>query len=90
MANPHLLDRGQDLLLRLGQLMMMKVYWLKFCISTPCLKTLYKPLVDIFGYVTPTMYYSCTWLINSFADKMDANCYACWSNPKMLCRLSTV
>ena len=69
MANPHLLDRGQDLLLRLGQLAKDEGLPAKFCISTIMPKTLHKPLVDIFGYVTPTMYYSLYSVDQQFRDK---------------------
>lgn len=58
LANPHLLDRGGELLARLGQLAKDEGLPAKFCVSTIMPRTLHKSLVDVFGYMTPTMYYS--------------------------------
>jgi len=58
LANPHLLDRGGELLARLGQLAKDESLPAKFCVSTIMPKTLHKSLVDVFGFLTPTIYYS--------------------------------
>ncbi len=58
LANPHLLDRGGELLARLGQLAKDEGLPAKFCVSTIMPKTLHKSLVDVFGFLTPTIYYS--------------------------------
>jgi adenine C2-methylase RlmN of 23S rRNA A2503 and tRNA A37 len=58
LANPHLLDRGQELMIRLGQLARDEGLPAKFCVSSIMPQTLKKPLVDVFGFVSPTMYYS--------------------------------
>jgi len=58
LANPHLLERGQELLIRLGNLARDEGLPSKFCVSTIMPQTLRKPLVDVFGFVSPTIYYS--------------------------------
>jgi len=58
LANPHLLARGQELLIRLGQLAADEGLPAKFCVSSIMPLTLHKPLVDVFGFVSPTLYYS--------------------------------
>ncbi len=58
LANPHMLNRGQELLLRLGQLAADEGLPAKFCVSSIMPQTLHKPLVEVFGFVSPTMYYS--------------------------------
>jgi len=58
LANPHLLDRGGELLARLGQLAKDEGLPAKFCVSTIMPRTLHKSLVDVFGFMSPTIYYS--------------------------------
>lgn len=58
LANPLLLERGDDLLIRLGQLARDEGLPAKFAISTIMPQTLHKPLVDIFWFTSPTIYYS--------------------------------
>lgn len=58
LANPLLLDRGDELLVRLGQLAKDEGLPAKFAVSTIMPQTLHKPLVEVFGYTTPTIYYS--------------------------------
>jgi adenine C2-methylase RlmN of 23S rRNA A2503 and tRNA A37 len=58
LANPHLLGKGPELLSRLGQLAADEGVPAKFCVSSIMPRTLDKPLYDVFGYVSPTMYYS--------------------------------
>lgn len=58
LANPHLINRGQELLLRLGELARDEGLPSKFCVSTIMPRTLKRSLVDIFGFMSPTIYYS--------------------------------
>lgn len=58
LANPHLLDRGDELMVRLGQLARDEGLPAKFCVSTIMPKTLHRSLVDVFGFTSPTIYYS--------------------------------
>ncbi len=58
LANPYMLERGQELLARLGQLAKDEGLPAKFCVSTIMPKTLHRPLVDVFGFMSPTIYYS--------------------------------
>ena len=69
LANPHLLDRGQELLLRLGQLARDEGLPAKFCVSSIIPRTLHKPLVDVFGFVSPTMYYSLYSVESAFRER---------------------
>lgn len=57
-ANKILLDSGDELLLKLGQVAKDEGLPSKFNISTIMPTTLKRPLVDIFNYVNPTIYYS--------------------------------
>ena len=57
-ANKILLDSGDELLLKLGQVAKEEGLPAKFNISTIMPSTLKKPLTDIFSYVSPTIYYS--------------------------------
>lgn len=58
LANKILLDSGEELLTKLGQVAKDEGLPSKFNISTIMPMTLKKPLVDIFGYINPTIYYS--------------------------------
>lgn len=58
LANPLLLDRGDELLVRLGQLAKDEGLPAKFAVSTIMPQTLNKPLVEVFGFTSPTIYYS--------------------------------
>lgn len=58
LANSLLLDRGDELLVRLGQLAKDEGLPAKFAISTIMPQTLKKPLVEVFGFTSPTIYYS--------------------------------
>lgn len=58
LANPLLLDRGDELLVRLGQLAKDEGLPAKFAVSTIMPLTLHKSLVDVFGFTSPTIYYS--------------------------------
>lgn len=57
-ANKILLESGDELLLKLGQVAKDEGLPSKFNISTIMPTTLKKPLFDIFNYVSPTIYYS--------------------------------
>lgn len=57
-ANKILLDSGDELLLKLGQIARDEGLPAKFNISTIMPTTLKKPIPEIFGYVNPTIYYS--------------------------------
>jgi 23S rRNA (adenine2503-C2)-methyltransferase len=57
-ANKILLDSGDELLLKLGQVAKDEGLPSKFNISTIMPTTLKRPLVEIFNYVNPTIYYS--------------------------------
>lgn len=57
-ANKILLDSGDELLLKLGQIAKDEGLPAKFNISTIMPSTLKKSLPEIFGYVNPTVYYS--------------------------------
>lgn len=69
LANPHLLERGQELLIRLGQLAQDEGLPAKFCVSSIIPKTLHKPLVDVFGFVSPTIYYSLYSVEQAFRER---------------------
>jgi len=58
LANKILLDSGDELLLKLGQVARDEGLPAKFNISTIMPVTLKKPLIEIFGYINPTIYYS--------------------------------
>lgn len=58
LANPQLLSRGSELLVRLGRLAADEGLPAKFCVSSIMPLTLNKPLLEVFGFVSPTMYYS--------------------------------
>ena len=58
LANSHLLERGTELLGRLGQLARDEGLPAKFCVSTIVPATLRRSLVEVFGYTCPTLYYS--------------------------------
>lgn len=58
LANKILLDSGDELLLKLGQVARDEGLPAKFNISTIMPLTLKKSLPEIFGYVNPTIYYS--------------------------------
>jgi len=58
LANKILLDSGDELLTKLGQVAKDEGLPAKFNISTIMPVTLKKPLIEIFGYVNPTIYYS--------------------------------
>lgn len=58
MANPHLVERGEELLVRLGQLARDEGLPAKFAVSTILPLTLKRTLSDVFGFVSPTIYYS--------------------------------
>lgn len=57
-ANKILLDSGDELLLKLGQVAKEEGLPAKFNVSTIMPSTLKKPLTKIFNYVSPTIYYS--------------------------------
>lgn len=69
LANPHLLERGQELLIRLGQLARDEGLPAKFCVSSIIPKTLHKSLVDVFGFVSPTIYYSLYSVEQAFRER---------------------
>jgi adenine C2-methylase RlmN of 23S rRNA A2503 and tRNA A37 len=58
LANQILLDSGDELLSKLGQVAKEESLPAKFNISTIMPLTLKKSLVDVFQYITPTIYYS--------------------------------
>jgi 23S rRNA (adenine2503-C2)-methyltransferase len=58
LANKILLDSGDELLTKLGQIAKDEGLPAKFNISTIMPVTLKKPLIEIFGYINPTIYYS--------------------------------
>ncbi len=58
LANQILLESGDELLLKLGQVAKEEGLPAKFNISTIMPTTLKKPLTNIFNYVSPTIYYS--------------------------------
>lgn len=58
LANPLLLDRGDELLVRLGQLAKDEGLPAKFAVSTIMPQTLKKSLAEVFGFTSPTIYYS--------------------------------
>lgn len=58
LANKALLDHGPAVLSRLGQLAQDEDLPAKFCVSTIMPRTLSKPLHEVFGYFSPTIYYS--------------------------------
>lgn len=58
LANKILLDSGDELLSKLGQVAKDEGLPAKFNVSTIMPTTLKKSLVDIFGYINPTIYYS--------------------------------
>jgi adenine C2-methylase RlmN of 23S rRNA A2503 and tRNA A37 len=58
LANQILLESGEELLSKLGQVSKDEGLPAKFNISTIMPMTLKKSLVDIFGYINPTIYYS--------------------------------
>lgn len=58
LANKILLDSGDELLTKLGQIAKDEGLPAKFNISTIMPTTLKKPLIEIFGYINPTIYYS--------------------------------
>lgn len=58
LANKILLDSGDELLSKLGQVAKEEGLPAKFNVSTIMPVTLKKSLVDVFNYVTPTIYYS--------------------------------
>lgn len=58
LANKILLELGDELLVKLGQVAKEEGLPAKFNISTIMPSTLKKSLIDIFNYVNPTIYYS--------------------------------
>ena len=58
LANKILLDSGDELLTKLGQVAKDEGLPAKFNISTIMPMTLHKPLMEVFGYTSPTIYYS--------------------------------
>jgi len=58
LANKILIDSGDELLLKLGQVAKEEGLPAKFGISTIMPSTLKKPLPKVFNYITPTIYYS--------------------------------
>lgn len=58
LANPEILRSGPELLGKLGQMAQSEGLPAKFCISTIMPKSLAQPLSTVFGYITPTLYYS--------------------------------
>lgn len=59
LANIHLVHDGARLLTNLGQLARNHAGLpAKFCISTIMPRTLHRPLAEVFGWVSPTIYYS--------------------------------
>jgi len=58
LANQILLESGAELLSKLGQVAKDEGLPAKFNISTIMPMTLKRSLVDVFGYVNPTIYYS--------------------------------
>lgn len=58
LANQILLDSGDELLLKLGQVAKDEGLPAKFNISTIMPTSLHRPLTSIFNYVSPTIYYS--------------------------------
>lgn len=58
LANKILLESGDELLLKLGQVAKEEGLPAKFNISTIMPVTLKKSLIDIFNYINPTIYYS--------------------------------
>ena len=58
LANKILLDSGDELLSKLGQVAKEEGLPAKFNISTIMPQTLKKSLIDVFHYVNPTIYYS--------------------------------
>lgn len=58
LANPHLLSRGQELLVRLGTMAADEGLPAKFCVSSVMPQTFDRPLAEVFGFVSPTIYYS--------------------------------
>lgn len=69
LANPYLLEKGEELLIRLGRLAKDEGLPAKFCVSSIIPKTLHKPLVDVFGFVSPTVYYSLYSVENVFRER---------------------
>lgn len=69
LANPFLLDRGEELLIRLGRLAKDEGLPAKFCVSSIIPKTLHKSLIDVFGFVSPTIYYSLYSVEGAFRDR---------------------
>ncbi|MDB5716218.1 MAG: radical enzyme Cfr family protein [Sphingomonadales bacterium] len=70
LANPHMLNEGPAILETLGSLAH-HVYKLpaKFNVSTIMPVTLKKPLIDVFSYMNPTMYYSLYSVDGAFRKK---------------------
>jgi len=58
LANKIILDSGDELLLKLGQVAKDEGLPAKFNVSTIMPMTLNKPLSQVFNYVSPTIYYS--------------------------------
>ena len=58
LANKILLESGDELLLKLGQIAKGEGLPAKFNVSTIMPITLKESLVDVFNYITPTIYYS--------------------------------
>jgi 23S rRNA (adenine2503-C2)-methyltransferase len=58
LANKILLDSGDELLTKLGQVSKEEGLPAKFNVSTIMPVTLKKPLTDVFQYINPTIYYS--------------------------------
>jgi len=58
LANRHFLDSADELLNKLGQLARAEDLPCKFNISTIMPSTLHRSLMDVFRFITPTIYYS--------------------------------
>jgi len=69
LANKILLDSGDELLSKLGQIAKEEGLPAKFNISTIMPLTLKKSLIDIFNYVNPTIYYSLYSTNQTWRDK---------------------
>lgn len=69
LANDYILDGGAELLARLGALAWDEGLPAKFCVSTIMPVTLRKPLMEVFGYMSPTLYYSLYSVSEGFRKK---------------------
>lgn len=69
LANKHLLERGDELLIQLGNAAKYRNLRAKFNISTIMPVTLNKSLSDVFNFMSPTIYYSLYSVKDSFRQK---------------------